>query len=114
MSLYVYCLMKVTDELPPGLSGVQNQAVGIIDSQPLRVVVSDFSGTELTPNKENVFTHERVVEACMDRTTPLPFRFGVVVQEKKLRDFVENNAASLLLDLEKVLGCVEMGLKVMV
>ena len=113
MSLYLYCVTQTTDDVPAGISGIHNQPVRAIDSQALRVVVSDFEGHELTPNKENVFTHERVIERLMDRTTPLPFRFGVVVQEPDLAHFMQGNAPTLRLDLENVRGCVEMGVKVL-
>ena len=69
------------------LTGIQNQTVQIIEVESLGVVVSSFAGSELSPTKENIFVHERVIESCMDRVTPLPFRFGAVVQEEKLEGF---------------------------
>ena len=115
MSLYVYCV------LPPSfiassmntLAGIQNQPICMIEVESLPVWVSSFVGTELLPTKENIFIHERVVESCMDQVTPLPFRFGVVVSEEKLKSFFQANLPILKADLAKVEGCVEMGVKVM-
>jgi hypothetical protein len=76
-------------------------------------MVSDFAGSELVATKENIFAHEHVVESCMDRVTPLPFRFGAVVSEDTLRAFIHQNLSVLRRDLEEFRDCVEMGLKVM-
>jgi len=84
----------------------------IIEVESLHVVLSDFLGTELLPSIESILTHERVVESCMDRATPLPFRFGVIVSEAKLKAFIRKNSSSLRSDLESVQGSVEMSLKV--
>ncbi len=111
MSLYVYC---VTGEIPDlNVTGLQNHPVSVLKFDKLRIVVSDFIGGELKASKDNVFAHERVVVSAMSHATPLPFRFGTVVSEDKLRSFVEANAKGLLADLENVQECVEMGLKVL-
>jgi hypothetical protein len=44
--------------------------------------------------------------------TPLPFRFGTVVHEARLRSYVDSQAVSLKAQLERVRGCVEMSVKV--
>jgi hypothetical protein len=113
MSLYVYCVLPDASPTSPEVTGIQNQLVQIIDIESLGVMSSPFSGSKLLPTKDNLLMHERVVESCMDRVTPLPFRFGAVVHEEKLRDFIRTNLAILKQDLEDVRGCVEMGVKVM-
>lgn len=94
-------------------SGIQNEKVLVLDIAPLFVVGSAFSGSDLPASKSNILIHEKVVESCMDEVTPLPFRFGIVAAEQKIRDFVRTNQAALKADLDKVQGCVEMGLKIM-
>jgi hypothetical protein len=113
MSVYVYCVLTETLSGLPLPAGIQNEKVRLLNADSLYVVVSDFAGLELIPNRENVVSHERVVETVMEKETPLPFRFGIVVSEDKLRDFVQANFKALRAELEKVHGCVEMGLKVM-
>ena len=112
MNLYLFCLMEELVEVPP-ISGLQNETVRILSIGDFSVVVSDFRENQLAPNKDNIVVHERVIERFMDKTTPLPFRFGCVASESKLRHFINENSATLKADLEKVRGCVEMGLKVM-
>jgi len=112
MSLYLFCLMDDLVEVPP-IAGLQNEPVRILRIGDFSVVVNDFRGNQLVPSKDNIVAHERVIEKFMDKTTPLPFRFGSVISEPKLQQFITENAASLRADLEKVRGCVEMGLKVM-
>lgn len=113
MSLYVYC---VTDEPHPNATfpkGIQDQLPRILDEGAFRVTVSDFQDAALRPEKENLFAHERVIDVVMDHTTPLPFRFGTVVAERAIREFLQKNEGTLRADLDKVRGCVEMGIKVM-
>jgi hypothetical protein len=113
MSLYVYGVLDSAVVLNPEMRGIQGQTPRIIDDDDLRIIVSDFSGTSLVPTKENVFAHERIIESLMDQATPLPFRFGSVVYQEKLRQFVRSNRSLLQADLEQTRGCVEMGLKLM-
>ncbi len=113
MSLYVYCVTDEPDSDTPLPPGLQERMPRIVSEGLLNAAVSDFDGKDLTPAKENIFAHERVIEAFMDRSTPLPFRFGTVVAEATLREFLDKSAPVLLADLEKVRGCVEMGVKVM-
>ncbi len=112
MSLYLFCLMDDPGEAP-GVTGLQHEPVRILRVGEFSVVVSDFHGNQLAPGKENIVAHERVIESFMDKTTPLPFQFGSVMNESKLHQFINENATTLKADLEKVRGCVEMGLKVM-
>jgi hypothetical protein len=112
MSLYLFCLMDEPVEAPP-VTGLQDQPVRILSIGEFSVVVSDFHGNQLAPGKEDIIAHERVIERFMDKATPLPFRFGSVISESKLNQFISENTATLKADLEKVRGCVEMGLKVM-
>jgi len=113
MSLYVYCVLETAQDVP-AIRGMQDQSVNIRIVDDLPLIVSEFRGTELLPTKENVFTHERVIEACMKDRTPLPFRFGVVVSDEKLVEFITKNAEALKRSLADVRGCVEIGIKVMV
>src|SRR5262245_40797270 len=110
MSLYLFCLMDEPVEAA-STTGLQDEPVTILSIDNLKIVVSDFHGTQLPPTKENMMAHERVVERFMDKTTPLPFRFGSVMSESKLDRFIRENLTTLKADLDKVRGCVEMGVK---
>jgi len=113
MSLYVYCLMENSELSTPCVPGIQDRIPHFIKVEEFLVLACDFSGSDLQPTKEMVLAHERVVESFLDTSTLLPFRFGSVVSEAGLREFIQANAATLGADLDKVRGCVEMGLKVM-
>ncbi len=114
MSLYIYGVTDTVDPTPLQVSGIQGERPRFIDIETLRILVSDYTGTSIIPTKESALSHERVVEALMDQATPLPFRFGSVVSEEKLREFVRSNQSRLKTSLEQVRGCVEMGLKIIV
>ena len=113
MSLYLYGVLGVEDLSACGVTGIQQQPVKIVGIEGLRIIASEFGGTSLIPTKQNIFSHEHVLESLMDHTTPLPFRFGTVVSQEKLHDFIRTNRDRLQADLDQVRGCVEMGLKIL-
>jgi|SRR5579884_1148208 len=113
MNLYLYCVLDA-DFNPPEIPGVQNQPSRTVEINGLWIVVSPFSGTEIPTSKEHIARHERLIEGYLHRTTPLPFRFGSIVGEDRLREFITKHTDILRKDLSRVRNCVEMGLKVMV
>jgi len=111
--LYAYCVgderMAGTVESVTGIQGAQPE---IIQSGNLAAVVSEFDGNALSATRDNVQAHERVVRRVLAQTTPLPFRFGTIVDEKQLQSYLTSQRASLNAKLSHVRGCVEMSVKV--
>ena len=62
--------------------------------------------------RENLTEHNRVNALALARSTPLPFRFGTLVEAARLEGYLEKQEGALLSSLERVRGCVEMGAKV--
>ena len=83
-----------------------------ITTDELSALVSDVDEKAVLINKESVLTHQKVVSSLLDRTTPLPFRFGAVVSEEELRSYLESRRPALLEKLAVVDGCVEMSIKI--
>ena len=113
MKLYAYCL---SDEVMPRMI---ESVVGILDARPrlvmcreMAAVVSDFDDESVAVTRENVLAHERVVRHVLSQTTPLPFRFGTIINETRLLNYLDSQAASLKAQLERVRGCVEWSVKV--
>jgi pyruvate/2-oxoglutarate dehydrogenase complex dihydrolipoamide acyltransferase (E2) component len=113
MKLYAYCL---TDEpVPPALADVKG-----VDDEPLRlfacgaltVVVSNFNDATVALTHANVLAHERVNGQILTALTPLPFRFGTLTDEARLRSYITTHEATLRAQLARVRGCVEMSVKV--
>ena len=65
------------------------------------------------PTPEAMWTHERVVEALMERGPVLPMRFGTVVDDDEaLTAMLRARRDELAAALERVRGRVELGLRV--
>ncbi len=114
MSLwYVYCLGdEVTPEMVEGARGLGDAPLSLIARGGLAAVVSAFESERVGVTPENALTHNRVNASLLARSTPLPFRFGTLVTEARLLDFIESRGAALREALERVRGAVEMSVKI--
>ena len=119
MKLYVYCLAEGIDDPAEGidklshaLRGVAGAAVRRLETGNFAVWVSDFAGEAVLVNRENALAHAAVVQSVLDRTTPLPFRFGTLVTEQQLESYISARHEALRSKLEQVRGCVEMSVKI--
>ena len=114
MRIYLYCL---SDELQAGATlkpraGIEGDAPRVVDLGAIKAVVSDVQANPVKVTRENVLAHERVIDCVMAHTTPLPFRFGSVVNPDELQSYVESNEDRLRALLDRVRGAVEMNVKI--
>ena len=110
--LYVYAIVEGCNAALPG-SGIEDRALEAQSDHNLATVFSRHAA-RIAPSAENLWRHECVVERLMRDHTLLPSRFGTMVaDEDALRDAVAANAAELSAGLERVRGCVELGLRVL-
>jgi hypothetical protein len=114
MSLwYVYCLGdEVMPEMVEGARGLGGAPLSLIERGGLAAVVSAFESERVGVTPENALTHNRVNASLLAGSTPLPFRFGTLVTEARLLDFIESRGAALREALERVRGAVEMSVKI--
>lgn len=112
MKLYVYCLTAGIDALPHTLHGIGGAEVRLLKARDFSLLVSSFPGDTVPVNRENVLAHSAVARTLLEQTTPLPFRFGVLVTEDQLESFVAARYDALKERLDVVDGCVEMSVKV--
>ncbi|HEY0080981.1 MAG TPA: GvpL/GvpF family gas vesicle protein [Pyrinomonadaceae bacterium] len=114
MSLYAYCL---SDEVEPsmldGCAGLGGGRLRLIREGEIAVVVSEFEGARAEATAENASAHNRVASHVLASVTPLPFRFGTIASEARLRRYVEENREALSKSLVRVRGCVEMSVKIL-
>ncbi|HEY2931486.1 MAG TPA: GvpL/GvpF family gas vesicle protein [Acidobacteriota bacterium] len=115
MKVYAYCLAADLD--PAAIASVP----GVAQTMPvlnncgvLTAVVSELDNPYVPASRENIFAHEHVVSAVMQKVTPLPFRFGMITLGANLKRYVETNSQRLLSLLEHVSGCVQMNVKILV
>ncbi|HVF58167.1 MAG TPA: GvpL/GvpF family gas vesicle protein [Pyrinomonadaceae bacterium] len=113
MKLYAYCLtdedVRETLANSEGVGGAEAYA---IRHAGLSAVVSRFGDESVAVKPENVRAHGRVISRVMQQTTPLPFRFGTIAIEARLLNYLRANETALHASLERVRGCVEMGVKI--
>lgn len=113
MSLYAYCLSdEVTAQMIEHARGVADASPFLIEHEGLAAVVSNYEGGSVSVTRENVLAHERVVQQALVEATLLPFRFGTLVSESRLRSYLTLQRGALESQLARVRGCVEMSVKV--
>jgi len=112
MKLYAYCLVEDLDAFDPTTRGISGAAVRSLQIDDLAVLVSDFNADTVAVTKENALDHAAVVRSVLDRTAPLPFRFGTLVTGQQLRSYISARKPALQTRFEHVRGCVEMSVKI--
>jgi Gas vesicle synthesis protein GvpL/GvpF len=112
MKLYVYCLAEGIETLDDPLSGISGAAVRCLRTEDFAVLASELEADTVPVNRENALAHAAVVRSLLDRTTPLPFRFGTLVGEQQLRSYVSARKQAMENKLALVRGCVEMSVKI--
>jgi hypothetical protein len=112
MKLYVYGIAESIDSLAETIRGVAEAPVRWLKIDELAVLVSDLEIDATPVSRENVLAHAAVVRSVLDRTTPLPFRFGTLVTEAQLRSYISARKSALEAKLEHVRDCVEMSVKI--
>ena len=99
----------------PELSGLDDAPVEPLELAGLTLAVSRLEGGAPEATEDGILCHARVVEE-LTRTADavLPARFGLVYpDEVGLRRAVDEHAGELRRGLERVRGCVELGLRVL-
>lgn len=112
MKLYAYCLVEDLDALDATTHGISGAAVRLLRVDNFAVLVSNFEADTVAVNRENALDHAAVVRSVLDRTTPLPFRFGTLVTEQQLGSYISARKPALHTRFELVRGCVEMSVKI--
>lgn len=112
MKLYAYCLASGIDSLPQPVEGISAAPVRLLKIENLVVLVSDLDIDAVPVTRENALGHAAVVRSVLNQTTPLPFRFGTLVDEQQLKNYISAARTALETRLETVRGCVEMSVKI--
>lgn len=112
MKLYVYCLAENIEPLAAPVKGISGARVEVRYVEGFSLLASEFEGDSVAVTRDNALAHAAVVRSVLNETTPLPFRFGTVVTELKLRSYVASHRAAIKHKLEQVRGCVEMSVKI--
>jgi hypothetical protein len=110
--LYLYAITYSAAGIKVDVAGVHGTPVKQFCHGSLAAILSEHEDLRLTPDEEELWAHEAVLEAAMEDAPVLPMRLGSVVADEA--------AVALLLDerreafergLENVRGAVELGLR---
>ena len=112
MKLYAYCLVEDTDAFDANTRGIAGAAVRLLQIDELAALVSDFNADTVAVTRENALDHAAVVRSVLNRTTPLPFRFGTLITEQQLSSYISGRKPALQKRFAHVRGCIEMSVKI--
>ncbi len=112
--IYVYAITDVDCDFPPDVCGLDGRPAQSRALTNVAIVYGEVAGPRVEPSAENLWQHEAVVESVMRRCEAvLPVRFGMTFgDEVALEDTIARHGAVLATGLERVRGCVEMGVRV--
>jgi len=115
---YLYGLIRSDEEVEFGAIGLAHDGgpgrvrTVLVDS--MGAVLSDFTvGGRLLPLRKNLEPHNQVLREVMRTTTVVPMTFGHVARsDEAIKKLLRLHREAIGTQLDRVAGCVEMGLKV--
>ena len=111
--IYVYAVITGIDANVLPVSGMEDGPVVLRRFGELTIAFSEHERAPVATAPENLLRHEQVVERFMSADSLLPARFGTLFEsDAALGECVARNRVALLEGLDRVRGCVEMGVRV--
>lgn len=114
--LYIYCITDIPiDNLSLGKGGVENEEGELftINYRDISAIVSEAEIKQYKPTRKNNLVHEINIEKIMKNGNVLPFRFGVVANNKgEILKLLEEEYGSFKELLKTVNNRFEIGVKV--
>ena len=107
--IYLYCVTEKIDGIRA--LGIHDTEVKIYTHDNICLVYSVLD-RKAKLNEENIFSHEKVLEKLLENNiTILPFKFGIYVTEKMLKDILEKNYSTFETNIGYLKGRVEVGIR---
>jgi hypothetical protein len=124
MAWYAYCigekpsfpeLARHRKPIPlESVLGVRGNQVFLYPASDLAVIVSEHNPEEPLIQQKAGVDHARVIAACFQQSTVLPFRFGTIFHDdESLRKSIRSNQRQFQTNIEKLRGKAEMHLKIL-
>jgi hypothetical protein len=108
--LYLYAITESPTE--PDLAGLRGAPPRAVGEEGLYAIVSEHGELEIRATEADLWSHEGVVEALMDRGSVLPLRLGsVMADETAVLGSLRERRHELELALQQVRGAVELGVR---
>ena len=109
---YLYGIIGTNEERNFGPIGLDGREVETIAYRDLNAVISNAPLGKYVVSKENLLTHQRVLEQVMKEFTVLPVRYcTVAANAEEIRQLLERRYRELTHLLRDMDGKVELGIK---
>lgn len=110
---YLYCIIKESKPQKFWIDGIEGKEVYSVTQGKLAGVVSNSEIKEYFLTRENLLTHQKVIEEVSKQYNALPISFGTVAanSEELKEKILEPRAKELQGLLENIDGKIELGLK---
>ena len=112
---YIYCVIETKQERNFGPIGIgqRGDEVLTIGYDDLSMVVSNYPLTKITANKENMLTHQKVIEEVMKEFDGvLPVRFGTIASSAdEVRNLLDRRCREFKTALRDMDHKIELGIK---
>jgi hypothetical protein len=112
---YIYCIIETKQERNFGSVGIggRGDEVLTIGYDDLSMVVSNYPLTKITANRENMLTHQKVIEEVMKEFDGvLPVRFGTIASgADEVRNLLDRRYREFKTALRDMGHKVELGVK---
>jgi len=113
MGQYLYAITAESALSALSITGLDQASVYPISQNGLVAVVSNIELRKLRPERKHLNAHQQVLRQLLESVTPLPMGFGMVAaDEAATRRLLETYRDELQEQLDRVDGCVEMGLRI--
>jgi len=113
MSQYLYAIASEGALASLNGMGLDQSPLYPVSQNGLVAIVSDISDRRLRPERKHLNAHQKVLSQLLESSTPLPMGFGMVSDgEAATRKLLETYREDFQEQLERVEGCVEMGLRI--
>ncbi|MFY9259550.1 MAG: GvpL/GvpF family gas vesicle protein [Gallionella sp.] len=112
---YIYAVIDAVGEKSyEGATGLNGAPLHVITQGALTAVVSDLVEKRIRPERKNLAAHNATLKRLMeDEIGVLPVKFGTLASSSNaVKALLAKNNDTLLVELAKVRGRVEMGLRV--
>ena len=114
--LYIYCIADISiNDFSFGKGAIENDDGDIftINYRDISAIVSEAEIKQYRPTRKNNFAHEMNIEKIMKNNNVLPFRFGVVANNKdEILKLLKEKYDSFNRLLKTISNRIEIGVKV--
>jgi hypothetical protein len=111
MAVYLYAICR-EDAVAPDASGFGGRPLRMVRSHGLSALVSDCDRALDSASEEELWEHERVVEALMSASDLIPARFGAVLEsDAAVADLISARCEEFRAAIDFVAGAAELGVR---